>query len=74
MRRAPTKKHGVLKQIHPLSKWCLCLGCRYEFSREIGWEIITVENNQKFHICKTCAPTKRHAVAFAKRFRLTVKG
>ena len=71
MRRPPSQKHATLKEIHPLSKWCFCLKCRYEFSREIGWEIKTVENDHTIYLCKQCAPTEEVALAFAKSFRLS---
>jgi len=74
MKRPPTEKHGTLELIHPLTRWCFCLKCKYEFTREKVWEINTRENSHKFYLCMNCAPTKGHAVAFAKTFRVNVSG
>jgi len=73
MKRTSHKKYGTFKDILPLTKWCFCMKCRMEVSREPLWEITTQDNQQKFYLCKECAPIGKHVQGFAKAiFKLHV--
>ena len=73
MKRPASKKYGYYRLIHPLTKFCFCLKCRFEVSREPVWEVNTRNNDQVFYLCKECAPTEQHVIRYAKAaFRLYV--
>ena len=40
MKRTSHKKYGTFKDILPLTKWCFCMKCRMEVSREPLWELL----------------------------------
>ena len=73
MKRTSHKKYGTFKDILPLTKWCFCMKCKMEVSREPLWEVNTQDNQQKLFLCKECAPTEAHVKGFLKAiFKLYV--